>query len=102
MSGPLETDPVNFEPRPPSLLNGRVAGSARLVARHFASTMKTRSPRPLGSAGPGQRRVVVVCSKFLPAAPAPRKALASHIQYLERDRVEPDGSSARFFDAGSG
>ncbi|MDI1325618.1 MAG: DUF3363 domain-containing protein [Brevundimonas sp.] len=108
---PLDPGPADFEPRLSARRESaheaapRVDGfadgaSARVIARHFASTRKApgiRSARPVVLQ---QRKVVVVWRKMLSGTGA-RKALAYHLGYLTREGVEQDGGAARFFDAGS-
>ncbi len=93
------------EGAPPLRQLGRAAGLGRATpdmtprerARHFSAKTRTTRVRPAKSAAGGQRRVMVKV-RVVRMGPAAKKALMTHVRYVEREGAGEAGADGRFFD----
>jgi hypothetical protein len=111
-------DPDLFDFRPPLTARregsapirqvGRAAGFGRATpdmtprerARHFSAKTRTARVRPPRSAVGGQRRVMVK-ARVVRMGPAAKKALMTHVRYVEREGAGEAGAEGQFFDRAS-
>lgn len=112
MTDKRETDLFDFRPpmaarreTPPLGKVGRVAGLGRATpdmtprqrAQHFSAKTQTTRVRPVKAATGGQRRVMVK-ARVVKMGPAARKALMTHVRYVEREGTGEAGAEGQFFD----
>lgn len=113
MTDKREPDMFDFRPpmtarreSPPSLGKvGRVAGLGRATpdmtprqrAQHFSAKTSTIRVRPVTGATGGQRRVMVK-ARVVKMGPAAKKALMTHVRYIEREGAGEAGAEGQFFD----
>ena len=113
MTDKREADLFDFRPpmtarreAPPALVKaGRVAGVGRATpdmtprerARHFSVKTSTTRVRSVKAATGGQRRVMVK-ARVVKMGPAARKALMTHVRYVEREGAGEAGAEGQFFD----
>lgn len=115
MTDKRETDLFDFRPpmtarreTPPVGKVGRLAGlglatpdlTPRQRAQHFSAKTRTTRVRPVKAVSGGQRRVMVK-ARVVKMGPAARKALMTHVRYVEREGAGEAGAEGQFFDKSS-
>lgn len=73
----------------------------RQRAQHFAAKASARRVRPARSAAASQMRRVIVKARVVRMGPTARKALLTHVRYVERDGAGPEGETEKFFSRSS-
>lgn len=70
----------------------------RQRARHFGAKVTAKRIRPSRAAAGSQMRRVIVKARVVRMGPTARKALLTHVRYVERDGAGQDGEAEQFFD----
>lgn len=82
----------------PGLSVMRAALTPRQRARHFVAKASARRVRPAQASAGSRMRRVIVKARVVRMGPTARKALLTHVRYVERDGAGRDGEDERFFD----
>lgn len=86
---------------PPLILDlGRATATLtpRQRAQHFAAKASAKRVRPPRSSAASQMQRVIVKARVVRMGPSARKAMLTHVRYVERDGAGQDGDAEQFFD----